>query len=381
MICALLNVFTQYSILQSPPPNPTAPPQICSFFRQVGVGDLELCLKLHVTLCDSMFNARRYADGLLEVQNACSVIPASMHRDLLKWKVVFQSRLGKNVEAEMLRVADYPKETQVRVSSLSFRSFVRSFVIPGLWELKANSNRNCTKVIMHHTQTVQSSWDVNHVFRDLIRVKTRLFFFGPSQADVWLALALQSRSRYDQLIARQKAVEVLADRPWKQAEFLIGIGEWLLLKEGEVSYGQEVLKAAADLLLKIDGFNREAEPEELATAVIRQDKSMRRSLEGGSVGTGGTASAGRTSFHGGGEGLSQQAQRNSMTLGKAASRRISSSVVRDSMGGTREDLPSARVTKGSSTARISSMVRGDYVRRISFMFFFYIYRDVHVLIL
>lgn len=108
------------------------PPQICQYLRDVGIRDMDLALKLHVTLCDSLFNAKRYADGLLECQNACNVIPASLHRDLLRWKVVFQSRLGKNVEAEMLRVADYPKETQADVwAALALQSECR----PHFWLL------------------------------------------------------------------------------------------------------------------------------------------------------------------------------------------------------------------------------------------------------
>jgi hypothetical protein len=176
-----------------------------------------------------MFNARRYADGLLEVQNATSVLPASMHKDLLRWKVVFQSRLGKNVEAEMLRVGDYPKETQ---------------------------------------------------------------------ADVWLALGLQSRSRYDQLIARQKAVDVLAGRPWVQAEFLLGLGEWLLLNEGEAMHGREVLLGAADLLLALDGVNVQSglvpeDSDDLATSPLR---SSRKSYGGETPTAGGRSSmAGETS--------------------------------------------------------------------------------------
>lgn len=47
-------------------------------------------------------------------------------------------------------------------------------------------------------------------------------------------------------------MDVLAEKPWAQAEFLLGLGEWLLLSEGEVHHGRDVLLGAADLLLQIE---------------------------------------------------------------------------------------------------------------------------------
>lgn len=125
----------------------------------------------------------RYADGLLYMDEALRCLPQSMHMPLLEYKVLFASKLGRDVEAEMLRVAN---------------------------------------------------------------------FTPAAQAKVWLVLATESISTDAQLEGRQKAIDVLKNEPWSQAEYLVELAEYLLYNERNQQMARDTLLEAASLYIRSD---------------------------------------------------------------------------------------------------------------------------------
>jgi len=89
--------------------------EAATLLAELGISDPVFAVKFYCALADLMIEAKRPADGLMYVDAAMGAVPAALHMPLLEYKVLFASKLGRDVGDEMLRVANFPAASQARV--------------------------------------------------------------------------------------------------------------------------------------------------------------------------------------------------------------------------------------------------------------------------
>ncbi|CAG9462689.1 unnamed protein product [Pedinophyceae sp. YPF-701] len=157
--------------------------EVSSVLASMGIVDPDFGVKFYLALSDFMNENQRFADGLMYCEEALRILPTDHHWQLLEWKVLFASKLGRDVEGEILRIASYPPETQARV---------------------------------------------------------------------WYTLAVESRSAEDQTRGRKKAAEVLKEKPWMQAEYIMELAEFVLYQENNLDEARQLLNKAVRMVVRSD---------------------------------------------------------------------------------------------------------------------------------